>query len=339
MKAIGYQQSRPISDLESLVDTVLPDPVPGPHDLLVKVKALAVNPVDTKVRMRAQPAPGEWKVLGWDASGIVEAVGTSVNFFKPGDRVWYAGSILRPGSNSEFQLVDQRIVGIAPKSLDFAAAAALPLTTITAWEMLFDRLEISRRNNHSGRSIVILGAAGGVGSIMTQLVRSLTDLTVICSASRPETANWVRQLGAHDVIDHTKPLQDELKRINRGAPNYVVSLRQTEQHYAQIAAAIAPQGKFGLIDDPVPGAIDVSLLKSKSVSLHWESMFTRSTFETSDMISQHNILNKAAGLVDSGIIRTTLGEHYGRINASNLRKAHALMESGKAFGKIVLEDF
>jgi len=270
---------------------------------------------------------------------MVRAVGADVTLFQPGDRVWYAGSLQRPGSNSEVHLVDERLAGIAPKSLDFAAAAALPLTAITAWEMLFERLAVSPGKHHHGQSILIVGAAGGVGSILTQLARRLTGLKVIATASRPETAQWVRQLGAHEVIDHMRPLGDELRRINAQAPNYVVSLTNTGKHYAAIAQAIAPQGKFGLIDDPETGAIDIELLKGKSVSLHWEFMFTRSTFATSDMIAQHNLLNEVAALVDAGVIRTTLGEHLGRISAANMKRAHALLESGKARGKLVLEAF
>jgi zinc-binding alcohol dehydrogenase family protein len=338
MKAVAYQQCLPIAHAESLLDVDLPEPAPGPHDLLVEIRAVAANPVDTKMRARAQPAPGNWKVLGWDASGMVRAVGADVTLFQPGDRVWYAGSLQRPGSNSEVHLVDERLAGTAPKSLDFAAAAALPLTTITAWEMLFERLAISPGKHHHGQSILIVGAGGGVGSILTQLARRLTGLKVIGTASRPETAQWVREFGAHEVIDHTRPLGDELRRINAQAPNYAVILTNTAQHYAAIAQAIAPQGKLGLIDDPET-AIDIELLKGKSVSLHWEFMFTRSTFATSDMIAQHNLLNEVAALVDSGVIRTTLGEHLGRISAANMKRAHALLESGKARGKLVLEAF
>jgi zinc-binding alcohol dehydrogenase family protein len=263
--------------------------------------------------------------------------GPEVSLFKPGDRVWYAGALGRAGSNSELQLVDERIVGKMPTSLDFAAAAALPLTSITAWEMLFDRLEIQRGKKDTGESLLIIGAAGGVGSIMTQLAHSLTALTVIGTASRPETKAWVSQLGADHVINHSVSLSDELQRIGIPNPHYIVSLTQTDQHFAAIAQAIAPQGRFGLIDDPKP--IDVSLLKTKSVSLHWELMFTRSMFSTPDMIAQHHILNEVAELVDAGTIRTTLGEHFGKINAANLKRAHALLESGKSRGKIVLEGF
>lgn len=336
MKAIAYKAPQAIELPESLMDIELPDPVATGRDLLVQVKAVSVNPVDTKVRQRGGPDAGQqYKVLGWDASGIVKAVGPEVRLFKPGDRVWYAGSIARPGTNSQLHLVDERIVAHAPKSLDFAAAAALPLTTITAWEMLFDRLGIAPGKAPSGKSLLIVGASGGVGSIMTQLASRLTSLTVIGTASRPETQAWVRELGAHHVIDHSKPLTDELEPIGYPQVDYVVSLTHTDQHFEQIVQAIAPQGKFGLIDDPA--SLDVSQLKRKSVSLHWEFMFTRSLFGTDDMLAQHRLLSEVADLIDAGLIRTTLTERFGSINASNLKKAHALLESGKARGKLVLE--
>lgn len=337
MKAVAYQKSLPIEDENSLVDIVLPEPIAHGRDLLVEVRANSVNPVDTKVRRRSEPAPGEWKVLGWDAAGIVRAVGPEVTLFKPGDHVWYAGDLMRQGSNSELQLVDERIVGNMPASLSFAEAAALPLTSLTAWEMLFDRLEIPLTKEAGNDTLLIIGAGGGVGSIMVQLARHMTGLFVIGTASRPETQDWVRQLGAHAVVDHSRNLVDELKRINAPQPRYIVSLTHTDQHFEQIAEAIAPQGKFGLIDDPEP--IDVRLLKRKSVSLHWELMYTRSLFATPDMQAQHAILSEMAGLVDAGLIRTTVGEHFGAINAVNLKRAHTLLESGKARGKIVLEGF
>jgi zinc-binding alcohol dehydrogenase family protein len=341
VKAVAYQKSLPIAHADSLVDIELPDPVVQGHDLLVEVKAISVNPVDTKARMRAEPPAGEWKVLGWDAAGTVRAAGPDATLFKPGDRVWYAGSINKPGSNSELQLVDERIVGAMPALLDFAEAAALPLTSVTAWEMLFDRLElqtaIRRDQEATEKSLLIIGAAGGVGSIMVQLACRLTGLTVIGTASRPGTKAWINELGAHHVIDHSLLLTQELKRIGVPNPDYIVSLTQTDQHFAEIAEAIAPQGKFGLIDDPK--AVDISLLKGKSVSLHWESMFTRSVFETPDMIRQHEILTELAALVDAEQLCTTVDEHFGIINAANLKRAHALLESGKSRGKIVLEGF
>jgi zinc-binding alcohol dehydrogenase family protein len=338
MKAVGYTQALPIDNAAALLDITLPDPVAGGRDLLVEVHAIAVNPVDTKVRKSAAPAAGDHKVLGWDAVGIVRNVGPDAVLFKPGDRVWYAGSITRPGSNSSLHLVDERIVGHAPQTLSDAQAAALPLTGLTAWEMLFDRLGIAPGKQAGGsgpEALLIIGASGGVGSIMTQLARRLTGLTVIGTASRPETQAWVRELGAHHVIDHSKLLSEELKRIGIPQVRYVVSLTQTDQHFAQIVECLLPQGRFGLIDDPK--ALDVTLLKRKAISLHWELMFTRAIFETPDMIAQHRILDELAELVDAGLVRTTLGEHFGVINASNLKRAHALLESGRARGKIVLE--
>jgi zinc-binding alcohol dehydrogenase family protein len=341
MKAIAYQHSLPIDQPLSLQDVDLPEPTPGPRDLLVEVRAVAVNPVDTKMRMRTQPPAGEWQVLGWDAVGQVRAVGAEVQRFRPGDRVWYAGAIDRPGCNAQLHLVDERIAALAPTSLGDAEAAALPLTAITAWEMLFDRLEVPRgkQGDGAGSGVLVVGAAGGVGSILLQLLRQLTGQTIIATASRPETRDWVLGLGAHHVLDHSKPLAVELRAAGLPAPRYVISLTNTEQHYAQIAELIAPQGRFGLIDDPKPGSIDISALKRKSVSLHWELMFTRSLFQTPDMVRQHELLADVARLVDAGTLRTTLGEHGGLINAANLRQAHALLESGRSRGKVVLEGF
>lgn len=337
MKAIAYYASLPIDDPKSLQDIELPEPVAGPHDLLVQVKAISVNPVDTKVRQNVQPEGGAAKVLGWDVAGVVKAVGSEASLFKVGDRVFYAGSIARAGGNSELHTVDERIVGHMPKSLDFAAAAALPLTAITAWELLFERLQISQERSDQGQSLLIVGAAGGVGSILTQLARQLTGLKVIGSASREQTQAWVRELGAHAVVDHSQPLSVELKRIGAGQVTHVASLTQTDAHLDQLVEALAPQGKLALIDDPK--SLDVTKLKRKSLSLHWEFMYTRSLFETADMQEQHVLLNKVAELIDAGTLKTTVGEHFGQINAANLRRAHALLESGKAKGKIVLEGF
>ncbi|MDF3843440.1 zinc-binding alcohol dehydrogenase family protein [Pseudomonas citronellolis] len=337
MKAIGYTHSRPIDADDALLDIQLPEPTPGPRDLLVEVRAISVNPVDTKVRQRTEPAAGEYKVLGWDAAGVVRAVGSEVSLFRPGDEVFYAGDLTRPGSNAELQLVDERIVGAKPASLDFAQAAALPLTSITAWELLFERLQIAEGPGSAGQSLLIVGAAGGVGSILVQLARHLTGVTVIGTASRAETREWVRDLGAHHVIDHGKPLSEELQRIGIGQVSHVASLTHTDSHLQQIVASLRPQGRLGLIDDPAN--LNVSLLKQKSLSLHWEFMYTRSMFQTDDMIEQHRLLQRVSSLVDQGVLRTTLGEHFGRIDAANLRRAHALLESGKAKGKIVLEGF
>ena len=338
MKAVAYYQSLPAEHPEALQDVQLDAPSPGPHDLLVEVRAISVNPVDTKIRKGVAPENGAAKVLGWDAAGVVKAVGSEVSLFQPGDRVFYAGAIDRAGANSELHLVDERIVGKMPQSLSFAEAAALPLTAITAWELLFERLQIAEGAADQGQSLLIVGAAGGVGSILTQLARRLTGLTVIGTASRPETQAWVRELGAHHVIDHNKPLSEELARIGVGQVSHVASLTQTDQHYAQLIECLQPQGRLALIDDPLQ-PLDVMQLKRKSLSLHWELMFTRSLYQTDDMIEQHRLLQRVSGLVDSGVIRTTLGEHFGTINAANLRRAHALLESGKAKGKIVLEGF
>jgi zinc-binding alcohol dehydrogenase family protein len=336
MRAVGYKHPLPIDQAESLIDLEIAKPIPLGRDLLVQVKAVSVNPVDTKVRMRADPKGGEPKILGYDATGIVTAIGPDVSLFKVGDEVWYAGSIIRPGTNSEFHLVDERIVGAKPKSLDFAAAAALPLTSITAWEVLFDRFGVAR-NGGEGQSLLIIGGAGGVGSIAVQLARRLTRLTVIATASRPETQSWCRELGADHVIDHSKPMGDQLIAIGHRFVGYVFGVTESGGHFDTIADVVAPQGKFALIDDPK--SLDVAKLKGKSVSLHWEAMFTRSTFQTPDMIEQHRLLNEVATMVDKGTIRTTVAENLGVINAANLRRAHAMVESGRMRGKVVLEGF
>ena len=338
MKAVAYYQSLPSSDPQSLQDIELPAPTPGPRDLLVQVRAISVNPVDTKIRSNVAPADGQAKVLGWDVAGVVQAVGSEVSLFQVGDEVFYAGALQRQGGNSELHVVDERIVGHKPKRLGFAETAALPLTAITAWELLFERLQITQGNTDLGQSLLIVGAAGGVGSILVQLARQLTGLTVIGTASRPETQAWVRELGAHHVIDHRQPLSEELKRIGINQVTHVASLTQTDQHFAQLVEALAPQGRLALIDDPEQ-PLDIMQLKRKSLSLHWELMFTRSLFETADMIEQHRLLDRVAELVDAGTLRTTLGEHFGSINATNLRRAHTLLESGTAKGKIVLEGF
>ena len=336
MKAVIYNESVSLDSPNALTDTTLPDPEPSGPDLLVDVHSVSVNPVDTKIRGGVLPPPAAPKVLGWDASGVVRAVGEKVTLFKPGDRVMYAGSLLRPGTNSELHLVDERIVGPMPTSLSFEEAAALPLTSITAWELLFDRLQVREGKAPTG-ILLVIGGAGGVGSILIQLARQLTGLTVVATASRPETREWVRELGAHHVIDHTRPMPEQLRDIGFDEVAYVASLTHTDKHLADIAEMLAPQGKLGLIDDPV--SLDVPILKPKSISMHWELMYTRSMYQTPDMIEQHNILVRVAGLVDAGVLRTTLADQFGTINATNLRRAHALIESGKARGKIVLSGF
>ncbi|MBA8834491.1 MULTISPECIES: zinc-binding alcohol dehydrogenase family protein [Rhizobium] len=337
MRAVAYKTPQPISAETSLIDVELPMPEARGHDLLVEIKAVSVNPVDVKVRAHSAPPADELKVLGWDAAGIVKAIGADVTLFKPGDEVFYSGVISRPGSNAEFHLVDERIVGTKPKSLDFAAAAALPLTSITAYEALFDRLKVQDAVSGAGRSILIIGGAGGVGSIAIQIARALTDLTVIATASRPETQDWVRELGAHHVVDHSKPIAPQVAALGIGAPGFIFSTTNTDSHIGDIVEAIAPQGRFALIDDPK--TLDIVPFKRKAVSVHWELMFTRPLYGTPDMIEQHKLLNRVSELVDGGKIRTTLSEIVGPISAANLKTAHAMIESGRMKGKAVLAGF
>lgn len=334
MKAIGYYQSLPIDEAQSLIDVTLPDPVVSGHDILVAVKAIAVNPVDTKIRRNVQPAEGELKILGWDAAGIVVAVGPDVTLFKAGDEVWYAGDLTRAGTNSEFHLVDERLVAKKPKSLGFEEAAALPLTSLTAWELLFDRLQVSDKQKGT---LLITGAAGGVGSVLVQLARKLTQLTIIGTASRPDSVQWILDNGAHHVIDHSKHMKSQLESLGYPEVDYVISLTHSDEHAPALIDALKPQGKFALIDDPQH--LDIKLFKLKSISIHWEMMYTRSMFKTPDMIQQHEILAEMARLVDAGQIKTTLAESLGMISAANLKKAHALLESGLSRGKIVLSGF
>ena len=335
MKAVGYRKSLPIDAAESLIDFETAKPEPLGRDIRVAVKAISANPVDTKVRKRAEPPEGEIKILGFDAAGVVDAVGPDVSLFKPGDEVWYAGSIQRQGTNSEFHLVDERIVGRKPKTLSFAQAAALPLTSITAWELLFDRLGVAPGKSVDPRTLLIVGGAGGVGSILIQLARRLTGLTVVATASRPESTKWCLELGAHHVVDHSKPMKEQIAALKVPPVALIAALTNTDQHFAALADIIAPQGKLGLIDDPA--SLNVNLLKGKAASLHWESMFTRSSFQTPDMIAQHNLLDDVASLIDNGVLRTTLDKVLGTINAANLKQAHALLEGGRSTGKLVLE--
>ncbi|USP40102.1 zinc-binding alcohol dehydrogenase family protein [Acinetobacter sp. XS-4] len=336
MKAVAYQKAGPITSPEALVDIELDTPVAEGHDLLVRVQAISVNPVDTKIRNSVSPENNQWKTLGWDAVGIVESIGDQVSQFKVGDTVWYAGALNRQGSNSELQLVDERIVGHKPKTLEATEAAALPLTAITAWEMLFDRLQVPKVAAEN-TSILVIGGAGGVGSITIQLLKQLTKLTIITTASRAETKEWVKQLGADYVLDHSQPLAPQIKQLGLNAPLYVFSTTQTNQHLSDIVELIAPQGHFGLIDDPAQ--LDIKPFKSKSVSVHWEFMFTRSMFQTEDMEKQNEILNEVSKLVNEGKIKTTVTEVISPINAQNLKLAHQQIESGTTKGKIVLHGF
>lgn len=334
MKAIGYYHSLPIDQEQALIDLELATPKVSGHDILVAVKAVAVNPVDTKIRKNVQPQGDEPKVLGWDAAGVVIDTGSDVTLFKPGDEVWYAGDLTRPGTNSEYHLVDERIVAKKPESLSFQEAAALPLTSLTAWELLFDRLMISPTEKGT---LLITGAAGGVGSILVQIAKKLTNLTIIGTASRPDSVKWILNNGAHHVIDHSKDMKRQLQDLNIDEVDYVISLTHSDEHGKALVDVLKPQGKFALIDDPQH--LDFKIFKLKSISIHWEMMYTRSMFKTPDMIKQHEILNEVAKLVDSGQIKTTVAECMGVINAVNLRRAHALLESGLARGKIVLSAF
>lgn len=351
MKAIGYFQSLPIDQKDALIDLQLDKPTAKGRDILVKVAAVSVNPVDTKVRAAMPPENDQPKVIGWDAAGEVVAVGEQAELFKVGDQVWYAGDLTRSGSNAEYQLVDERIVGIKPNTLSNVEAAAMPLTAITAWELLFDRLDfypqlpndLNRYENRVHKNsddtrLLIIGAAGGVGSILTQLAKQLTNATVIGTASRPQSERWVKELGADHVVNHREPLVPQLKALGINDVTHVISLTHTDQHYDQLVEALAPQGKLALIDDPQK-PIDIMALKMKSISLHWEFMYTRSMFATQDIQQQHHLLTLLSQLIDKGGIKTTLGEHYGTINAENLKRAHAHIESNTAVGKVVLEGF
>lgn len=341
MKAIALTQYLPIDNPESLFDIQLDKPSPQGRDLLIEIKAIAVNPVDVKVRAPKAAVEKTPRVLGWDAAGVVQAVGPDVSRFKVGDRVFYAGDITRPGSNSEFQLVDERIVGNMPQSLSFEQAAALPLTTITAWEALFDRLRISPTPPTAttpAKSILIIGGAGGVGSIAIQLALKVAGLNVIATASRPESEKWVRDLGAQHVINHFGDLAAQLMQQGFEYVDYVLILNDTDRHFPAAAAVIAPQGMIcTIVENDAP--LDVSLLKSKSAGFIWEFMFTRPMFQTADMQQQGNLLDQVARLIDNNIIVTTVNQVLSPINAANLRQAHAALETGRAIGKIVLKDF
>jgi len=337
MKAIGFTMPGAIDRGDALIDFEAPAPRPGPRDLVVRVKAISVNPADTKVRANAQPPAGEYRILGYDAAGIVEAVGSEVSLFRPGDEVFYAGDLTRPGTYAERHAVDERIVGHKPKSLTWAQAAAVPLTAITAWELLFDRLRVPYGRKSGAGTLLIINGAGGVGSILIQIARRLTGLTIVATASRPETIAWVEEMGAHHVIDHRKPLDEELARIGIAEVEYVASLTGTEQQVEVLPKIIAPQGYLAMIDDPAH--FDIVGFKRKSITVAWEFMFTRPMFATDDRIEQHKLLEEVSRLLDEGLLRTTLTETVSPINAANLRAVHKVVESGRAIGKIVLEGF
>lgn len=337
MKAVGYTQSLAINENDALIDVDIEKPSASGRDLLVKVNAIAVNPVDYKIRQRVNPEAGTPKILGWDAVGEIVEIGADVSEFAVGDRVYYAGDLTRQGTNAEYQLVDERIVGHAPKTLSDSEAAALPLTTITAYELLFDHLALVQQQEKSDEVVLVVGAAGGVGSIMLQLLKTLTGTTVIATASRKSSKDWVVSLGADYVVDHSKPLAQQIEALNIGQVTHVASLNNTGAYVEAFVEVMKPKGKLALIDDPE--SLDVSKLKQKSLSLHWEFMFTRSMFETDDMVEQSHLLNHVANLIDEGKVKTTVGKHLGKINAANLKKAHQILEEGSAIGKLVLEGF
>lgn len=334
MKAIGIYHNYPISHPQALQDIDAPTPELRDHDLLIEVKAVSVNPVDTKVRRGGDIPSDGARILGWDAAGIVRAVGPLATRFKPGDRVWYAGDMTRPGSNSELQAVDERIVGPMPTSLDFAQAASLPLTAITAWELLFDRLRIQAADPVDDNILLVVGAAGGVGSVLTQLARVLTGVTIIGTASRPESREWVLAHGAHHVINHREPWAQQLASLGIGQVTHVVGLNHSATYVPQIAAVLRPEGQFALIDDPEN--LDMRPFKTKSISIHWELMFTRAMFTTDTIARQHALLHRVAALVDRGDIKHTLTQRIDGINAANLIQAHALVEAGHMIGKVVV---
>jgi len=335
MKAVALVRYLPIDDPQALLDVELPTPVPGENDLLVRVEAVSVNPVDTKVRSPKPQVETEPRVLGYDAAGVVEAAGSAVTGFAPGDRVYYAGDITRPGSNAQYQLVDARLVGHAPRSLDHADAAALPLTALTAWELLFQRMPFDSEHGGEGKSLLVIGGAGGVGSILIQLARR-AGFTVIATASRPETIKWCRTMGAQHVINHREPLAPQMEALGFAQIDAAINLADTDRYWDTVGELLAPQGHVGLIVEPA-GALKIGdPYKAKCIGIHWEFMFARPRFRTGDMAEQGRILDRVAGLTDAGELRGTRHETLSPIHAANLREAHRRLESGSTIGKLVL---
>ncbi len=337
MKAIGYKHAGPITAPDALIEFEAETPKLGPRDLLVGVRGISVNPVDVKVRSMPQlgPEKGQTKIIGYDAAGVVREVGSAVGKFKVGDEVFYAGDFTRPGTNSELHAVDERIVGKKPKSLGFAEAAGFPLTSITAWEILFDSLAL-KEGGGKGESLLIIGAAGGVGSILIQLAKKLTGLTVIATASRPDTTAWVKKMGADQVINHRESLVDQVKALGL-EPRYVASLNGTDGHFPAIVELIKPRGHIALIDDPQ--SLDINSIKLKALSFSWEFMFARSMFQTDDIEKQHELLNRVSELIDDGTLISTVTNHLGGVSVETLKQAHVQQESGRVIGKNVLDGF
>ncbi len=336
MKAVGLYKYLPIDLPDSLVDVEIDKPNPQGREVLVKVNAVAVNPVDTKMRSPQDKVEDSPRILGWDVAGVVESVGADVTLFNAGDEVFYAGSFVQPGCNSEFHIVDERIVGNKPKSLDFAQSAALPLTSITAWEAMFDRLEIDATGADEGKNLLIIGGAGGVGSIATQFAKQLAKLNVTVTASRPESKTWVKNLGVDHIINHYLDIPEQVQKLGIEGYEFILCFNDTDEHWQAMAAVVAPQGKICSIVETAAD-VDLGALKSKSATFSWEFMFTRSMYETEDMIEQHNLLNRVAELVDAGTIKTTSNKVLQPINATNLKVAHAEIEGRHTIGKIVLQ--
>lgn len=336
MKAVGLYKYLSIDQKDSLLDLEIDTPSPQGIELLVNVRAVAVNPVDTKMRAPQDKIEDSPRILGWDVAGVVESIGNDVSIFKPGDEVYYAGSFIKPGCNSEYHVVDERIVGSKPKSLDFAQAAALPLTSITAWEALFTRLGVSTDGDDAGKNLLIIGGAGGVGSIAIQLAKVVANLVVTSTASRPESKKWCAELGSDHVINHYIDITEQMAELSIDGYDYILCFNDTDEYWQTMASVIAPQGKICSIVETA-AEVDLGALKSKSATFAWEFMFTRSMYETADMIEQHHLLNRVAGLIDSGKLKTTLDKILEPINAKNLKQAHAEIESRHAIGKIVLQ--
>lgn len=341
MKAIGLSHYLPVTDESCLLDIALPLPHPSARDLLIKVEAISVNPVDTKIRAPKDLIEAEAKVLGWDACGTVVSVGDEVTLFSPGQKVFYAGDITRAGCNSEYHLIDERIVGHAPAKLSTEQAAAIPLTALTAWEALFSRMGINLEGaspeGSSQKNILIIGGAGGVGSMACQLASNLAGLTVIATASRPESIAWCKDMDADYIVNH-HDLMADMRALSIKEVDYILCCNDTDMHFDNMAELIAPQGQIcSIVENTQP--LTLSKLKTKSASFSWEFMFTRAMFKTDDMIEQHHILNEVARLLDEGILKTTLKEVLTPINAQNLRTAHAKLEQGRMIGKLVLSSW
>jgi zinc-binding alcohol dehydrogenase family protein len=334
MAAIAFRRHSTLADSDCLADIDAERPDPGPHDLRVAVQAVSVNPLDTKIRAGLVAVPDHVRSLGWDAAGIVESVGKAVTLFRPGQAVYYAGSFDRTGSNAQFHLVDERIAGRMPESLSFAEAAALPLASLTAWQLLFDRMGVQRGQPADAGSLLVLGGAGGVGSMLIQLARRLTGLTVIATASRAQSRDWCLALGAHHVIDHRQALSAQLGTLALPPVTHIAALSHTATHLTELAELIAPQGRLAIIDDH--DTLDAVPFKAKSVSLHWEMVFTRPLYRTPDMLAQHRILDEVAALVDAGVLRSTASHVLHPLGAARLIEAHRLVEGGGVTGKVVV---